>query len=290
MTRFGSTCAGRTAVLLGLILVDGSSPSSAGDNVRFAQGKRAVEQQAISAQPRVPLPKPKPDVQWRAAKSVQIPLPLRKPELRAKLQLEHPSPESKAPVAVPGPADEQGSFDEEACRTRLSGQGVRFELLPALSDPRGCGAPEPLRIYSLADVSLATPITLRCRMAEALAKWMAEVVIPTAEQQLRIKPTTLLVGTSYACRPRNNRAGAKLSEHAFANGIDLSGFKFDGRGSVSIAERPDPETPDSRFLAEIRAKACAYFSTVLGPGSDEAHGDHFHLDVQIRTRGYRLCQ
>ena len=290
MTRFGSTCAGRIAVLLGLILVDGSSPSSAGDSVRFAQGKRAVEQQAISAQPRVPLPKPKPGTRWRAAKSVQIPLPLRKPELRAKPQPDHRDTGNKASMASPGSAGEQERLDEEACRTRLSGQGTRFELLPALSDAQGCGAPEPLRVHSLAGVNLAAPITLRCRMAEALAKWMTEVVIPTAEQQLKAKPTALLVGTSYYCRIRNNRTGAKLSEHAFANAIDLSGFTFDAHEGIRIVDLPDSNTSEGRFLAEIRAKACDHFSTVLGPGSDEAHRDHLHLDVQVRSRGYRLCQ
>ena len=193
-------------------------------------------------------------------------------------------------MASPGSAGEQERLDEEACRTRLSGQDARFELLPALSDAQGCGAPEPLRVHSLAGVSLAAPITLRCRMAEALAKWMAQVVIPIAEQQLGAKPTALLVGTSYYCRPRNNRAGAKLSEHAFANAIDLSGFTFDARKTIRVVDLPDPNISEGRFLAEIRIKACDYFSTVLGPGSDEAHRDHLHLDAQVRSRGYRLCQ
>jgi hypothetical protein len=127
-------------------------------------------------------------------------------------------------------------------------------------------------------------------MAEALAKWMTEVVIPTAEQQLKAKPTALLVGTSYYCRTRNNRTDAKLSEHAFANAIDLSGFTFDAHEGIRIVDLPDSNTSEGRFLAEIRAKACDHFSTVLGPGSDEAHRDHLHLDVQVRSRGYRLCQ
>jgi hypothetical protein len=127
-------------------------------------------------------------------------------------------------------------------------------------------------------------------MAEALAKWIIEAVIPTAGQQLGAKPTGILTGTSYACRPRNSRAGAKLSEHAFANAIDISGFRFDGHKIVSVTERSGLETPEGRFLAEIRAKACVYFSTVLGPGSDESHTDHLHLDVQVRTHGYHLCQ
>jgi hypothetical protein len=180
---------------------------------------------------------------------------------------------------------------EAACRTRLAAQGVRFERLPPLSAPEGCGAPEPLEVSSLAsDLVVATPATLTCAMAEALAKWTAEAVIPAAEEQFKAKPLAILVGTSYACRPRNNRSDAKLSEHATANAFDLIGFKFDGRPDVRVAAPYAPDSPEARFLAEIRAKACTYFRTVLGPGSDPEHSTHYHLDMRQRRGDYHLCQ
>ncbi|MBC7084727.1 MAG: extensin family protein, partial [Firmicutes bacterium] len=36
--------------------------------------------------------------------------------------------------------------------------------------------------------------------------------------------------------------------------------------------------------------ACLYFTTVLSPGSDDAHKDHLHLDVIERKSGYRFCR
>ena len=36
--------------------------------------------------------------------------------------------------------------------------------------------------------------------------------------------------------------------------------------------------------------ACSYFTTVLGPGYDRAHKDHFHFDLMERRNGYKACR
>ncbi len=43
------------------------------------------------------------------------------------------------------------------------------------------------------------------------------------------------------------------------------------------------------LLNNVRADACGYFSTVLGPGYDRDHKDHFHFDLRTRKSGYRHC-
>lgn len=42
----------------------------------------------------------------------------------------------------------------------------------------------------------------------------------------------------------------------------------------------------------LRTTACAYFTTVLGPGSDSAHEEHFHFDTGMHgaTPNYRICE
>jgi hypothetical protein len=102
-------------------------------------------------------------------------------------------------------------------------------------------------------------------------------------------PRKVLIGTSYECRAQNRQSGAKLSEHAFANALDVMGFEFVNRRAISVTARWD-ESPEAMFLSIIRAHACEHFTTVLGPGSDAAHADHFHLDLRERKRGARLCQ
>jgi hypothetical protein len=45
-------------------------------------------------------------------------------------------------------------------------------------------------------------------------------------------------------------------------------------------------------MAAFRTAACGWFTTVLGPGSDAAHADHLHLDIQPHgsSNRYRICQ
>ena len=83
--------------------------------------------------------------------------------------------------------------------------------------------------------------------------------------------------------------GAKLSEHAFADAIDVMGFGFEKAKAFQVSPRT-PETPEGRFQAAIRSEACRHFTTVLGPGSDGSHEDHLHLDLRSRNKGFRICQ
>ena len=137
-------------------------------------------------------------------------------------------------------------------------------------------------------MEVSSPVTVVCPVAEALARWTSEAVLPEADRLLGHPLKTLLIGTSYECRAENRQAGAKLSEHAFANAVDITGFGFEKRASIAIAPRSD-ETPEALFQAVVRAKACAHFSTVLGPGSDAAHANHLHLDLRPRRSG-PMCQ
>jgi hypothetical protein len=167
--------------------------------------------------------------------------------------------------------------------------GVRFEPVPAIVDGL-CGTPHPLRVSHLPDgFEVAPPATLACPVAEALSRWIKEVVAVEAGRHLETQPTRVAIGTSYECRNRNRQATGKLSEHAFANAVDISGFEFKGRKAVQIGDHP-AETPEALFQAAIRTQACAYFTTVLGPGSDAAHATHLHLDLRARGNGFRICQ
>jgi hypothetical protein len=105
-----------------------------------------------------------------------------------------------------------------------------------------------------------------------------------------VAPTSLLNAASYVCRSRNNRPGARLSEHATANAIDIGGIMFEEGEAVAVRARGDDEARRRAFQRAIRRGACEHFTTVIGPGTDAAHADHFHLDLAERRSGYRLCQ
>ena len=44
------------------------------------------------------------------------------------------------------------------------------------------------------------------------------------------------------------------------------------------------------LLNNVRSDACDYFTTVLGPGYDIFHRDHFHFDLMQRRNGHRACR
>ena len=130
---------------------------------------------------------------------------------------------------------------------------------------------------------------MNCRTAEALAKWTQEVVIPTAKKELGADLAGLTQDSGYVCRTRYNRPGAKMSEHAKANAIDISAFRLAGREPVPVALPKAQSTSIKRFQALLHESACEFFTTVLGPGSNAAHATHFHLDLAERRSGYRVC-
>ena len=232
-----------------------------------------------------------------AADPADVPLPPPRP---ADLgQVSPPGPGDPGPnpppvvqaLPVPPPADAQPGalLEHEACLESLARLGVRFEPMKPIRDG-ACGAERPLRISMLPEkVEVHPPATAVCPVAEALARWTVDALVPEARRLLDRRPVRLLVGPYYECRGQNRMAGGRLSEHGFANGVDIGGIVFDG-GKPHTVMPLSGEALDGRFQAEIQARACAYFSTVLGPGSDAAHANHFHFDLRGRKGGFRVCQ
>ena len=236
---------------------------------------------AASAQdPVPPLPPPRPD---RPAE----PLPPPRPERPAEPQTEQRAeevPRNETPLDQTAEAD-KGAKD--ACLQRLTQLGVRFESRPPVRE-NSCGIENPVLVSAIPNGISVVPASLMgCPMAESIARWMGEAVAPEAERQFQSAPTKLLIGTSYQCR--DQRSGAKLSEHAFGNGLDVMGFEFGKRAPLAIGSHQE-NSPEATFQAAIRKAACPIFNTVLGPGSDADHGDHLHLDLRQRKRDYRICQ
>lgn len=169
--------------------------------------------------------------------------------------------------------------------------------LPEIDGPGICGMTHPFRISALADgaISLDKPVTIDCSMVPALEAWLAEVVQPSAQARLGAAVVGLESFGAYSCRSIDHLEGAQLSEHAFGNAIDVSGFKLaDGREISIVREWKKTDTQESAFLHEIQAGACQHFTTVLAPGSDPFHYNHFHLDLAMHgstnTGPRRYCR
>ncbi|CAN1540214.1 Extensin-like, C-terminal [Rhabdaerophilaceae bacterium] len=121
--------------------------------------------------------------------------------------------------------------------------------------------------------------TLTCPMVAWLDDWLATAVQPAALAWFGQGVKEIRSGGSYACRRRNHQPGARLSEHAFGNAMDIMGFVL-ADGSVVTVKGGWRGTPaEQGFLRDTLHAACDRFRTVLGPGSDAFHYDHFHLDL-----------
>lgn len=151
---------------------------------------------------------------------------------------------------------------------------------------RGCGARDAVRVRSVSGVTLSRPALMTCETAKALNKWVSRDVETAFGRSNRV--VQLRVAAGYSCRTRNNRPGAKISEHGRGRAIDISGFTLESGTTVSVLKGwRDRST--RKALQRLWKAACGPFRTVLGPDADIYHRDHFHLDV-ARHRSGRYCR
>ncbi len=163
------------------------------------------------------------------------------------------------------------------------------EPIRDFQEGNGCSVTNGYRVFSVANINFSQPATITCGIADTLNLWIAQSVQPAARQIYGSPVVSFKVAASYACRPRNNVHGAKLSEHGFGNAIDLAGFTLANGREIIVVRDYYGQAQDQQFLRTIRAQACGPFHTVLGPGSDESHRDHIHLDLQKERSGGPYC-
>ena len=164
------------------------------------------------------------------------------------------------------------------------------EKIDDFGSSRGCGVRNAWRLRSINGVRLSQPLVMNCAVANTFSHWLAETVQPAAERRFGERVTALTVPAGYACRTRNSVRGAKLSEHAHGNAIDVSGFTFESGEQVSVEQGWFAGSKSRKFLAQVRGEACGPFKTVLGPGSDRHHDDHLHMDLQRHRSGGSYCR
>lgn len=230
-----------------------------------------------------PTPTPKPATTTPEPQAPAVaPQPTPKPAEAGDEEKMLPDPRSADLPADKMPAE------EVACRERLKTLGVEFEEHKAESNPEiGCSIPYPIVLKSLGkSVAIAPGTELNCPMAEAAARFAADVIQPAAKAEFGADLKSIGQASAFVCRPRNGTR--KLSEHAFGNALDIASFTLsDGR---TIEVGPAPPEKDGKFLDAVRKAACGPFKTVLGPGADPDHSLHFHLDLEPRRHGGTFCQ
>jgi hypothetical protein len=237
------------------------------------------------------------------AKERTIPLPKLKPDNFSVRDVEpEPSAASAKPLAFPKTSLLSGwpgkvvAAERQACSFRVKGLPIEYEPMAPFGRYGSCGAAAALKVSRVAGVAIVPPAELTCDMAENLYGWVASAIVPAARKHLKKKVVQINNASAYACRRRNNSRSGKLSEHGKANALDIATLEFDDGSKISIkgdwsgVRQLIGASGKGKFLREIRSYACIRFTTVLGPGSDPFHGDHFHIDVARRKGGYRICK
>jgi hypothetical protein len=184
-----------------------------------------------------------------------------------------------------------------ACEKMLDGLDIIWRPDQPIGEPGGCGTPAPIAVVEVAQIRIDPPATVNCDFARALNDWLSRSVQPQAKRQVGASIVGIHNASSYACRRRNNATSGKLSEHAKANALDIAAFDFGRKAEITIAGgtggflQKIGLSGKGNFMTAVRKSACQYFNTVLGPGADRYHGDHFHVDLMtLRPGRFKMCR
>ncbi|MBA5777837.1 extensin family protein [Stappia sp. F7233] len=184
--------------------------------------------------------------------------------------------------------------EERTCLT--SGavvESVGLRRARRIDGPGICGLDHPFAVSALQGgmVEFSQEATMGCPAIREAESWLSETVQPASLALYGQPVTGLTIAASYSCRGRNGASRGPLSEHAFANALDISAFRLaDGR-TIKV-EDGWSDLHDGAFLRSVHEGACGRFSTVLGPEADRHHKDHLHLDLARHGRkaDIRVCQ
>lgn len=186
----------------------------------------------------------------------------------------------RQPPRQPAPAAPvAGNAATLQCHLDLAREGVAFRVLEDRRFERGCSALGAVQL-----TEIGTPVTnlgaMTCPVARQFARWAREAVQPAASRWLGSPVRRIETFGTYGCRTVNSQPGARLSEHAYANAVDVSAFLLaDGR-RVTVAQGWNGDDADvRRFLRDLHQAGCRRFAIGLGPDSDAFHYNHFHFDM-----------
>jgi hypothetical protein len=175
--------------------------------------------------------------------------------------------------------------DDRRIQTRPAAPPPSSRPMPALGPQRG-----PRVTGSATPVEVKPAATLACPIVSALEQWIVSAVQPAAHKWFGQPVVEIKQISAYSCRGMNGQVGARISEHAFGNALDIAAFVLADGKRITIKSSWHGSAEEQGFLRDVQAAACDQFTTVLAPGSNRFHYDHIHVDLMRRASGRRICQ
>ncbi|NLR96354.1 extensin family protein [Rhizobium sp. P38BS-XIX] len=224
----------------------------------------------------------------------QSPVPRRQQGTQVAMlpRIDNPVPrldqQFEAPQSTPGMMPPS----EIACRQELRRMGVIYTDKPAISSGPACQVPYPISLSGLSgNIAVRPAVTLNCQVTLAFAKWVKNELAPAARTRYWSGIGTVVPLGGYSCRRMNNSRQRynPMSEHAHGNAIDVGTFILKNGHVIDVRKKGLFSFREGGLLKAVRTDSCRYFDTVLGPGSNPEHWNHFHFDLRDRKGGRRYC-
>jgi len=190
----------------------------------------------------------------------------------------------------PRPTASMPSENARQCLAGLKSKSVRFAGLPNKTFDGGCRMIDTIKVMDFG-IAATNMGAMTCPLASTFTDWARYAVVPAAKRYLGSEVVKIETMGTFNCRAIAGSRSGRLSEHAFANAIDVSAFVLrDGRRiSLLNGWRGSPE--ERAFLRRLHQSACKRFGTVLGPDYNAAHANHFHFDMAKSMRnGTAFCR
>jgi hypothetical protein len=175
--------------------------------------------------------------------------------------------------------------NDAACLKSLKTRDVEFKAKSDFTNPKGCSVTHAVRLVRVGKVKIDNAPLLTCRMASQLADFEEGALQTSAQRLLGTNVTRIKHFGSYNCRGMR-KLNNILSQHAFANAIDVSGFTLANGQSISVAKDWKTSGSKSKFLKEVASAACEIFRVSVSPDGGANHWNHFHWD----TGFFRRCR
>nr|WP_318382448.1 extensin family protein [uncultured Enterobacter sp.] len=156
---------------------------------------------------------------------------------------------------------------------------------PVSDTPGNCPLTDAVRVRDFGPVKLSSSFLASCPLALSSALFVQQQARPLTERFMASPLVRIDHLGSYACRNIYHRENARLSEHATADALDISGFRLADGQQVTVLRgwRGDKTRP---WLQAMLSASCRYYGNGLGPNYNAAHANHFHLGM----RGFGLCR
>ena len=209
---------------------------------------------------------------------------------------------------------------EPSCLQQLRHSAAVYISLPDLRTPHGCGYKNAVLVLMVGNTSLTSPTILQCKTALHLTRWVTRDVQPAAQTLLGTTVSKIKVSDHYSCRLKGGRrlvekpgrrvhkpARSRMSQHAFANAVDVSRIWFangqesrvmldwhgpmrSARVQKGVLKMPAKTEKQVRqgvlvaFWRTVAKRACGRFTKVLTPEYNWMHRHHIHLDLSPGKR------